>query len=301
MIFSLKSNYVPQIRFIGEISYKEPWTHFTRKSDEYIIYIIKKGELFIEEEGIQYCLKKNDFFLFEPGKVHSGYKASLCDYIYIHFTYDCLKAITISNEKDFCDELQIRRYQAYTSNCLLSSYPNDSTCYIKKHYNLSNFNYYQVLLRETIDNYSIHHENYKELVSCELLIMLINISREYASSQIESQKGNNKPFTLARDILNFLNTEYPNKLTSVDVSDRFESNFDYLNRCFKKMTGHTIFAYLNLVRIDKAKEMILTTHMPFNEIGYLVGIDNPYYFSRLFKKVVGITPSKYLATHTNSK
>jgi len=300
MIFSLKSNRVPLIRFIGEISYKEPWKHFTRKADEYIIYIIKKGILYIEEDGIQYTLKKNDFFLFEPGRIHSGYKASVCDYVYIHFTYDELKPLHIENEKDFCDELQIRRYQAFTSNCLLNSYPNDSTCYIEKHYNLSNYNYYLVLLRETIDNYGIHHENYKELVSCELLIMLINISRDITTSRIESQKGNDKPFTIARDILNFLNAEYPNKLSSTNISDKFEGNFDYLNRCFKRLTGHTIFSYLNLIRINKAKEMIMATHMHFNEISYLVGIDNPYYFSRLFKKIVGKTPSQYSSTYNEA-
>lgn len=294
MHFSLKSNAVPLVRFIGEVSYKEAWTHFPRTVDEYIIYIIKKGQLHIEEAGEKYTLMKNDFFIFEPGKHHLGFKPSVCDYTYIHFTYDQMKPYKVTNDKDFCDELQIRRYQAYSSNCLLDSYPNDSTCYIPKHFNLSNYNHYHVLLRETIDNYGIHQENYKELVSCELLIMLINISREYASSRIESIKGNNKPFTTARDILNYLNTEYPNKLTSIDISDRFEGNFDYLNRIFKRMTGHTIFAYLNLLRINKAKEMILTTHMHFNEIAYSVGIDNPYYFSRLFKKIVGLTPTQYL-------
>lgn len=293
MIFSLKSNHVPLIRFIGEISYKEPWTHFTRTTNEYIIYIIKKGNLYIEEDGTQYILKKNDFFLFEPGLTHFGYKPSACEYIYIHFTYDYLKPVQITSEKDFCDELQIRRYQAFNSNCLLNSYPSDSTCYIKKHYNLSSFNHYYVLLRETIDNYGIHQENYKELVSCELLIMLINISREFASSKIESQKGKNKPFTTSKNIMNYLNTEYPNKLTSSDIADKFEGNFDYLNRCFKKVTGHTIFAYLNLVRVNKAKELLLTTHMHFKEIGYSVGIDNPYYFSRLFKRIVGMTPTEY--------
>lgn len=300
MIFSFKSKHVPLIRFIGEISYKEPWTHFTRTSDEFIIYIIKKGELFIEEDGQQYTLKKNDFFLFEPGLTHRGFKPSVCEYVYIHFTYDYMIPVTITSDKNFTEELQIRRYQALTSNCLLNSYPNDSTCYIQKHYHLTNYNHYHVLLRETIDNYSIHQENYKELVSCELLIMLINISREFATTKIESQKGKNKSFTIARDILNYLNTEYPRKLVSTDISEKFEGNFDYLNRCFKKMTGHTIFAYLNLVRINKAKEMLLTTHMHFNEIAYSVGIDNPYYFSRLFKKIVGKTPTDYYNHHFNN-
>ncbi len=300
MIFSLKSNHVPLIRFIGEISYKEPWTHFKRKADEYIIYIIKKGELFIEEDGKRYVLRKNDFFLFEPGLTHFGYKPSICEYVYVHFTYEHLKLVNITDEKKFYRELKIRRYHAFNSNCLLSSYPNDSTFYIQKHYNLTNYNHYHILLRETIDNYGIHQENYKELVSCEILIMLINISREFASSKIESLEGSNKSFTIARDILNYISTEYPNKITGSDISNKFEGNYDYLNRCFKKMTGHTIFAYLNIVRITKAKELLSTTHMPFNEIGYCVGIDNPYYFSRLFKKISGKTPTEYFKEQSHT-
>ncbi|MHB8130504.1 MAG: helix-turn-helix transcriptional regulator, partial [Mobilitalea sp.] len=85
-----------------------------------------------------------------------------------------------------------------------------------------------------------------------------------------------------------------------DIVEMFEGNFDYLNRCFKKMTGYTIFAYLNLIRINKAKELILSTHMRFNEIGYLVGIESPYYFSRLFRKTVGKTPTEYYNDHVEN-
>jgi YesN/AraC family two-component response regulator len=127
--------------------------------------------------------------------------------------------------------------------------------------------------------------------------MLIGLSREYASTKIQANSHKNKALSTAQDILNFLNIEYSNKLSSGDISEKFEGNFDYLNRCFKKMTGHTIFAYINLIRINKAKELILTTHMHFGEIGYLVGIENPYYFSRLFKKIVGITPTDYYNDH----
>lgn len=48
-----------------------------------------------------------------------------------------------------------------------------------------------------------------------------------------------------------------------------------------------------MVRINKAKEIIETTPLKFSEIGYLIGIDNPYYFSKLFKKYAGITPTQY--------
>lgn len=297
MIFSLKSNEVPIVRFIGEVSYKEPWMHFQRTADEFIIYIIKKGTLYIEEDNQRYVLNKNDFLVFQPGLKHQGYKSSVCEYFYIHFSHEHMHIASFDNDQDFYNELQMRRYLASTSNCLLNSFANDSTCYLPKHYTLSNFNHYHMLLRESIDSYNIHQENYKELVSCELLSMLIGISREYASSKIQTSSHSNKPLSTAQGILNFLNTEYSHKITSGEITEKFEGNFDYLNRCFKKMTGNTIFAYLNLIRINKAKELILTTHLPFKEIAYLVGIENPYYFSRLFKKLVGKTPTSYYNDH----
>lgn len=301
MIFSLKSNEVPLVRFIGEINYKEPWLHFQRTSEEFIIYIIKKGTLYIQEDNKKYILNKRDFFIFEPNMVHKGYKSSTCEYFYIHFNHNKINKIDDKTSSNINSELQLRRYNALTSNCLLNSYANDSLCYLPKQFSLHNFDHYEVMLRELIDNYNIRQENYKEIVSCELLALMMYISRDYVSQKINSSGNKNKPLATAQDILAFLNVEYYRKLTSEDISDKFESNFDYLNRCFKKMTNHTIFSYLNLIRINKAKELILTTHMKFFEIAYLVGIDNPYYFSRLFKKLAGQTPTDYYNDHYNVK
>lgn len=298
MILSLKTNQLPLCRFIGEVTYTEPWTHFKRTIDEYIIYIIKSGTLYIQENDKKYVLEKNDFFIFEPNTTHFGYKSSTCDYFYIHFTHEDIKRIN-KQKDEFIQELYARRYHAAVSNCLYSSFANDSTCYLPKQTNLKNINHYKLLLRDEIDDYENRLENYKEKVSCELLIMLINVSRDFVSSQIRQISTKNKSFTISQDILTYLNSNYPNKISSSDISDIFEGNFDHLNRSFKKTTGHTIFSYLNLIRINKAKELMLTTHMKFAEIGYLVGIDNQYYFSRLFKKIVGSTPTDYCKQHYN--
>ncbi len=51
--------------------------------------------------------------------------------------------------------------------------------------------------------------------------------------------------------------------------------------------------YLNMMRINKAKELIEVTPLKFSEIAYLVGINDPYYFSKLFKKYTGLTPTQY--------
>jgi YesN/AraC family two-component response regulator len=81
----------------------------------------------------------------------------------------------------------------------------------------------------------------------------------------------------------------------------FSGNFDYLNRIFHTISGQTIFKYLNHIRIINAKRLIETSELKTAEIGYLVGFNDPYYFSKQFKKYTGITPTEYLKEKRKSK
>jgi YesN/AraC family two-component response regulator len=75
-------------------------------------------------------------------------------------------------------------------------------------------------------------------------------------------------------------------------------NFDYLNRVFQR-DGKHIFYYINMLRISNAKQLITTTNLTFAEVAYLVGVEDRYYFTRLFKRYVGMTPTDYYrAAHT---
>ncbi len=71
----------------------------------------------------------------------------------------------------------------------------------------------------------------------------------------------------------------------------------YLCRTFKTETGITIHTYLNEFRIEKAKDLLLTTDTPLYEVSSLVGYSDPNYFTRQFKKQTGITPSEYRERH----
>ena len=55
----------------------------------------------------------------------------------------------------------------------------------------------------------------------------------------------------------------------------------------------TFKAYLNLVRIKEAKQLLKTTTLKNYEIAESIGFDDPSYFNGLFKKIVGMTPNEY--------
>lgn len=68
---------------------------------------------------------------------------------------------------------------------------------------------------------------------------------------------------------------------------------NYISLIFKKETGETITDYITKIRINKAKELLLTTDLKVMEISERVGYENPHYFSTVFKKTVGVHPLKY--------
>ncbi|WP_082112255.1 helix-turn-helix domain-containing protein [Paenibacillus sp. DMB20] len=60
------------------------------------------------------------------------------------------------------------------------------------------------------------------------------------------------------------------------------------------MKGVSPIEYLTQLRIEKAKRLILEpSNHKFKDIGDMVGYSNPYYFSKVFKLVTGLTPSEY--------
>ena len=85
-------------------------------------------------------------------------------------------------------------------------------------------------------------------------------------------------------------------ITLQDMAAQAGYSPSYFSTLFKKQTGHAPLAYFNLLKIQQACSMIDTTDMKLNQICYKVGIEDPYYFSRLFSKIMGMSPEKYRKT-----
>ena len=64
-------------------------------------------------------------------------------------------------------------------------------------------------------------------------------------------------------------------------------------RSFKELTGATPAQYIRAIRIANAQSLLETTAYNVTEIGSIVGYDDPLYFSRVFKKENGISPSEF--------
>ena len=97
-------------------------------------------------------------------------------------------------------------------------------------------------------------------------------------------------------VKDYIDENYQEQLSLQNLANRFYINKEYLTKLFKETYGYTVNGYISHVRISRAKELLRFTDMTVSEIGYAVGIADENYFSRVFKRVEGISPSKYRAS-----
>ena len=271
MLLSYNADLLPRVRMLGRINYTEPWIHFSRTIDEYVLYVIRDGNMYLQEDGIFYHLKAGDFFL--------------------HFTHP--EMARMKNEDAAMALLAEKRRLSLVSYNLDEADPTDPITYLPKQFHLpgSEFN---TILRTALDCYNAREEHYKRRTAALLHSFFLEVAHEHLLARGAAQgKKLKKSEVVAERLLHYLNENYTRPLSSQEIEDVFEMNFDYMNRAFSKLTDAPIFTYLNTLRIYNAQQLIATTDLPFQEIAYLVGIDDRYYFSKLFRKKTGMSPSEY--------
>ncbi len=100
-------------------------------------------------------------------------------------------------------------------------------------------------------------------------------------------------------IKEYLHKHHTEKISLDELAERFFINKYYLTRIFKEQFGTSINQYLLQLRITSAKRALRFTDDTVEEIGYQCGLGAPHYFSRMFKKMEGISPSEFRAKWKN--
>lgn len=98
---------------------------------------------------------------------------------------------------------------------------------------------------------------------------------------------------IINDIIFYLYSNYPNKVTINDLMNIFHINRTSLMEKFSKSTGSTIMNYLTKIRINVAAMVLRDTTIPVSEVMERVGFNDMSHFGRMFKKYLGCSPTEY--------
>ncbi|MDP4579636.1 MAG: helix-turn-helix transcriptional regulator [Saprospiraceae bacterium] len=150
------------------------------------------------------------------------------------------------------------------------------------------------LENELSENIDLHSQT---LITSNIELLLNYCARYYDRQFITRKKVNTNLLTKFETILNSYfnsNDQQYKKLPSVKYfAELLFLSPNYLSDLLKKETGKTAQEYLHYYLIEEAKNNLLNTNDPINEIAFNLGFEYPQYFSKLFKSKTGMTPIAY--------
>ena len=114
--------------------------------------------------------------------------------------------------------------------------------------------------------------------------------------RIETKNKDAEYSPIVMGIKNYIDGNYMQEdLSMQEVADRFDISLSYLGKLMKHELGKTFIEYLTEVRMESAKKILQeeNINIKIHEVAQLVGYSSQHYFSRVFKKEIGITPIEY--------
>lgn len=113
--------------------------------------------------------------------------------------------------------------------------------------------------------------------------------------------ASNKESSLASKAIHYMQENIHHSMTLKQLASNFKYSPSHFSALFQKETGVSPINYFICLKVQKACQYIELTDMKINEIAFQLGFDETAYFSRVFTKVMGISPSEYRKKETNRK
>ncbi len=257
----------------------------------YEIIIAAAGPVFLQVGEQKLTLDAGDCVLLMPWEQHRGWRASERQGKFFWAQFSCEPELK-EFQADRVPELNIVHVQSSGIHTLKG--PIEEPVILPKHFSIQHHFKLLVLFEELVSVLAEPKGYYR----FHATLLLGEILRLLAGDFLEQSHTHTvfpASYATLRKLLNHLNNYYEKdihiaKETLERVTDR---KYEYLCQVFKKYSGITILGYVHQLRMQQAKHLLTNTHRSVQEIGESLGYQDPFYFSRLFKKYEGCSPKQY--------
>lgn len=230
--------------------------------DYQLIYITKgKGTIYLKDEEKE--LQEGNIIIYKPlEKQYYKYNhLDLPEHYWIHFT-------------GFGVESLLSKINLTQKMCYHIGIDNDII----------------ELYKKIIYELQIKRVSYENMANSYFIELISKISRRVI--EISAGDKYKKNYNIQKTI-EIMHSKYFEKYSVNDFATICNlSKYRFIHN-FKDLTGLSPIQYLTEIRINKAKELLISSNLDIGEISDIVGYDNQLYFSRIFKKVTGFSPSYY--------
>ncbi len=252
---------------------EESWTHLTRVLQDYELFVVTEGTLYIGTDQKDYTVNTGEYLLMPPNKFEHGTRSSYCSFYWMHFGY---------NKEQNNHELQKTAGSAdltYVPGSLL----------IPEQGKLTSPDRIIILMKQLQDS----DRRYREITLNRYLCSAI-LSEVALQSQIYPTYGNKIiKEQFYRDICDYVSWHITDNIKVSQVANYFGYNEKYLTTFFKQRAGISLKQYILQEKMDRAKADLSETTEPVSQIAFRLGFSDAHNFSNAFRKVTGLSPSEY--------
>ena len=152
----------------------------------------------------------------------------------------------------------------------------------------SNFQFAQRAIELGVSRYLTKPTNPRELIC-----VLEETEKKLGGKQEKEKDSGKIPNLFVQKAADYIKLNYSEKISIKEIADQLYLSPNYLSELFKKHTGKTIFEYLTDYRLEKACQLLDHAEYRVGDVSGMVGIHDGRYFSNMFKKKYGMTPTEY--------
>lgn len=249
---------------IGELHATKPHTSSRKGLASYLFFVVTEGTGTLVYEGNSYYLKAGSCVFMDCHKAYSHASSEqLWTLKWVHFYGPNMTGI----------------YKKYVERGGKPCFETDSlNAYLQKLTNL-----YEIAASSVY---------IKDMKICEQLTSLLTLLMEDSWAPFQENKNPTGKRNL-QDVKEYIDIHFNEKLLLNDLAEQFFINKYYLTRVFKEQFGLSISHYIMQQRITQAKHLLRFSDHTIEQIASLCGMEDANYFSRVFRKVEGVSPGEY--------
>jgi AraC-like DNA-binding protein len=234
-----------------------------------LIYCLEgKGEVSIKKDI--YPIEAGDFFIVPPKTAHkyAADETNPWTIYWIHFKGKTAYAIS---------DLVQQKYNGHKGF---------------KQYNEQTIRLFNEMYNQLERGYSMDHLVYSNMCLLHFFATFI-----YTGTYTEAGRKDHKDI---HDVaIDFLNKNLDNTLSLEEIAGSVNLSPSHFSYVFKKKTGFTPIEYFNHLKVQKACQYLLFTNLRIKEIALELGIEDQFYFSRMFTRIMGSSPNDYRVKRIN--
>jgi len=251
------------------------------------IYYIMEGYGTIQHHGRRYELLAGHLYLIPCYTTVDLFCPDRFTHYYVHFTSRLQTGLDILSMFE-CS------YQAAADGTFISQSLFDRLLKLNPNKELIEYNankpiYQQALERTFLLDQKKSLDNIFETNAIMRLLLSV-FFRDYSHPQVVNTLHGIKRF---ENVLEYIQDSLDTPMTIRQLAKMANLNPTYFSNLFSKLIGTPPLQYINKRRVEKAQELLLGTTETLYQIAQQVGFGDEYYFARLFKKNVGISPDYY--------